>query len=152
MPARAGSFRRIVHASDFSRASGKAFTTAVAIAGASRAPLAVVHVMTPMVPVAGEGYVLPETYEQIERSARKAAEKQLDRLVAKARKAGVRAQGILRTGVPHDQIVRVARSRRADLLVIGTHGRTGLARLFLGSVASRVLATATCPVLTVRGR
>jgi universal stress protein A len=152
MPARAGSFRRIVHASDFSRASGKAFTTAVAIAGASRVPLAVVHVMTPMVPVAGEGYVLPETYEQIERSARKAAEKQLDRLVAKARKAGVRAQGILRTGVPHDQIVRVARSRRADLLVIGTHGRTGLARLFLGSVASRVLATATCPVLTVRGR
>lgn len=152
MRARAGLFRRIVHASDFSRASGKAFTTAVEMARANRAPLTVVHVMTPMVPVAGEGYVLPETYEQIERSARKAAEKQLDRLVAKAREAGVRVEALLRTGVPHDQIVRVARARRADLLVIGTHGRTGLARLFLGSVASRVLAAATCPVLTVRGR
>jgi len=152
MPARAGSFRRIVHASDFSRASGKAFTTAVEMARTNRAPLTVVHVMTPMVPVAGEGYVLPETYEQIERSARKAAEKQLDRLVAKAREAGVRVEGLLRTGVAHDQIVRVARARGAGLLVIGTHGRTGLARLFLGSVASRVLALATCPVLTVRGR
>ena len=152
MRARAGLFRRIVYASDFSRASGKAFTTAVEMARANRAPLTVVHVMTPMVPVAGEGYVLPETYEQIERSARKAAEKQLDRLVAKAREAGVRVEGLLRTGVPHDQIVRVARARGAGLLVIGTHGRTGLARLFLGSVASRVLALATCPVLTVRGR
>ena len=82
MRARAGLFRRIVYASDFSRASGKAFTTAVEMARTNRAPLTVVHVMTPMVPVAGEGYVLPETYEQIERSARKAAEKQLDRLVA----------------------------------------------------------------------
>jgi nucleotide-binding universal stress UspA family protein len=48
--------------------------------------------------------------------------------------------------------VRAARSKRADVLVLGTHGRTGLPRFFLGSVAARVLATAPCPVLTVRGR
>jgi nucleotide-binding universal stress UspA family protein len=48
--------------------------------------------------------------------------------------------------------VVAARRNRADLIVIGTHGRTGLARLMLGSVASRVVATAACPVLTVRGR
>jgi hypothetical protein len=45
-----------------------------------------------------------------------------------------------------------ARSQRADLIVIGTHGRTGLSRLVLGSVASRVISQAWCAVLTVRGR
>ena len=47
---------------------------------------------------------------------------------------------------------RAARTKRADLVVLGTHGRTGLARFFLGSVASRVVASATVPVLTVRGK
>jgi nucleotide-binding universal stress UspA family protein len=145
-------FRHILHPTDFSRASAKAFATAVELARANRAALTVVHVLTPVVPVAGEGYVLPETYEQIEAAARAAAQKQLDRLVAKAKPAGVRATGLLLTGTPHDQIVRAARSRRADLVVIGTHGRTGLARFFLGSVAARVTALAPCPVLTVRGR
>ena len=152
MPSKTALFRHVVHATDFSRASGKAFATAVAVARAGRGALTIVHVLTPVVPVAGEGYVLPETYDQIEASARAAAKKQLDRLVARARDAGVRVEGLLRTGVPHDAIVRTTRARRGDLLVIGTHGRTGLARLFLGSVASRVLALAPFPVLTVRGR
>jgi universal stress protein A len=55
-------------------------------------------------------------------------------------------------GSPYEVIVRAARSKRVDVLVVGTHGRTGLPRFFLGSVAARVLATAPCPVLTVRGR
>ncbi len=145
-------FRHVLHATDFSRASGKAFRTAVALARADRAALTIAHVLTPVVPIAGEGYILPETYEQIEKSSRAAARRQLDRLVARAREAGVRATGLLLTGVPHEQIVRALRSRRADLAVIGTHGRTGLARVFLGSVAARVVALAPCPVLTVRGR
>ena len=52
----------------------------------------------------------------------------------------------------HEQIARAAKSKKADLIVIGTHGRTGLAKFFLGSVASRVVAAAPCPVLTVRGK
>jgi nucleotide-binding universal stress UspA family protein len=55
-------------------------------------------------------------------------------------------------GIPHERIVRAARSTRADLVVIGTHGRSGFAKVMLGSVASRVVASATCPVLTVRGK
>ena len=61
-------------------------------------------------------------------------------------------KGLLVEGVPHEQIVRLARSKRADVVVMGTHGRSGLAKLFLGSVAGRVVAAAPCPVLTVRGR
>ena len=81
------------------------------------------------------------------------ADERISRLAARARKQGAsRVRTLLLDGVPHERIASAARSRRADLVVIGTHGRTGLAKLFLGSVASRVVSSATCPVLTVRGR
>jgi nucleotide-binding universal stress UspA family protein len=143
-----------MHGSDFSRASARALRVAIALVRANPARLTIAHVLTPVVPVgpvAGEGYIPPASYAQIEASARAAAVKQLDRLIAKARAAGVRATGLLLSGTPHDQLARALKSRRADLAVIGTHGRTGIARFFLGSVASRLVAVAPCPVLTVRG-
>jgi nucleotide-binding universal stress UspA family protein len=96
--------------------------------------------------------VTPTVYEQMNSSARAWAQKQLDRLLAKARAARVRARGMLLDGVTHEQIVRAAKRQRAGVIVMGTHGRTGVARFFLGSVAARVTATAPCPVLTVRSR
>jgi nucleotide-binding universal stress UspA family protein len=101
---------------------------------------------------AGEAYVSPSAYEQMAESARAWAQKQLDRLLARAKAARVRARGLLLEGIAHEQIVRTARRQRVGLIVMGTHGRTGVARFFLGSVAARVAATAPCPVLTVRGR
>ncbi len=144
--------RRVLHPSDFSRASGAAFTKAVEMAKTNRAELLVVHVLTPVIPMVGDGYVSPKVYEEIEATARSQAQAQLDRLVARAKKAGVRVRSLLMQGVPHEQITRAARSKRADLVVIGTHGRTGLAKFFLGSVAARVVSIAPCPVLTVRGK
>ena len=144
--------RRILHPSDFSRASGAAFKKAVELAKADRAELMITHVLSPVAPIAGEGYVSPKTYEEIAASSRAWAQKQLDKLLARAKQAGVRAKGHVLEGVAHDQIARLARSRRADLIVMGTHGRSGLAKLFLGSVAGRVIASAPCPVLTVRGK
>jgi nucleotide-binding universal stress UspA family protein len=143
--------RRILHASDFSPASRPAFARAVDMAKRVGAELLVVHVLAPVVPLIGEGYVSPQTYNDIARSARLAGQKGLDALVTRARKAGVRAKSLLVDGAPHVEIVRAARSKRADMIIMGTHGRGGLARLFLGSVAGRVVATAPCPVLTVRG-
>ena len=64
----------------------------------------------------------------------------------------MRARGVLYEGVAADAIARAARAKRAKLIVMGTHGRTGLRRLFMGSVAERVVGTAPCPVLTVRGK
>ena len=144
--------RRVMMASDFSPASRAAFARAVELARANRATLLLMHAVTLPPPTLGGEYIPPQTWERIETSARAAAQKQLAALVAKARRAGVRAVGLTMTGSPYEVIVRAARARRADVLVLGTHGRTGLPRLFLGSVASRVLATAPCPVLTVRGR
>jgi nucleotide-binding universal stress UspA family protein len=145
--------RRILHPSDFSKASGAAFTKAVELAKANRADLVVLHVLAPSVPLmAGEGYVSPAVYEDLDKSARAYASNELASLVAKAKKAGVRATAVLRDGIAHEQIVRASRSPQADMIVIGTHGRTGLAKLFLGSVAGRVVSAAKCPVMTVRGK
>jgi nucleotide-binding universal stress UspA family protein len=144
--------RRILHPTDFSSASGAAFKRAVAMAKADKAQLILLHVLAPPVPIAGEGYIPPNVYEDLEASARKYAEKKLAALQAKARQAGVRVTTLLLEGVVHEQIVRAAKSKKADLIVIGTHGRTGLAKFFLGSVASRVVTAAPCPVMTVRGR
>ena len=142
--------RRILHATDFSPASRHAFAKALDLAKESRAGLLIVHVRSTVVPMV-EGYTAVEVYADIQRANRAYATKQLDRLVAQARQARVRTESLLLEGIAADQIARAARRRRADMVVIGTHGRTGLAKLFLGSVASRVVATAGCPVLTVRG-
>jgi len=108
--------------------------------------------VSPVVPMAGDGYVSPKMYEEIAASNRAWAQKELDKLVAKAKTSGVRAKAAVLEGAAYDQIVRFARSKRADLIVMGTHGRSGIAKLFLGSVAGRVVAGASCPVLTVRGK
>lgn len=144
--------RRVLHPTDFSKASNAAFARSLAEARSSRAELVLLHVLTPVIVGVGEGYVTPSVYDQMNTSARAWARKQLDRLVARARTAKVRARGLLLEGVPHEQIVRAAKRQRTDMMVLGTHGRTGIARFFLGSVAARVTAMAPCPVLTVRGR
>jgi nucleotide-binding universal stress UspA family protein len=144
--------RRILHPTDYSGASRAAFRKAIETAKTSRAELLIAHVMSPVVPVPGEGYVSPRMYDELATSSRAWAQKKLDALVAQAKKARVRTKGLLLEGAPHEEIVRFARARRVELIVLGTHGRTGLAKLFLGSVAERVVAAALCPVLTVRGK
>ena len=143
--------RRIVCASDFSSASRKAVATAITMAKTNRAALILVHVVSPIVRLAPDQYVPSTTWEEIEIGTRAWAEEQIDKLAARAMKAGIRAAALLVEGEAAEEIVRVARSKRADLLVLGTNGRTGLSKFFLGSVAERVVATAPCPVVTVRG-
>jgi nucleotide-binding universal stress UspA family protein len=144
--------RRILHPSDFSSASRAAFRRALELARSSRAQLIIVHVIEPTMPMVGEGYISPQTYAGLEASARAYARRGLDRLMKQARKAGVRVTSRVLEGSPHERIVRAARGLRSDLIVMGTHGRAGLARLILGSVAGRVVAMAHCPVMTVRGK
>jgi nucleotide-binding universal stress UspA family protein len=147
-------FHRILHATDFSSASRPALAQAIALARQNRASLWVAHALSPLVlpDSGGLGFVPPGTYEALDRSARQHARKQLTALVGRARKAGVRATPLLLDGAPHEQLLRAARRQHADLIVIGTHGRTGLSKVLLGSVAERVVRLAPCPVLTVRGR
>jgi nucleotide-binding universal stress UspA family protein len=144
--------RRILFASDFSKASANAFVKAVALAKATHADMTILHVLVPFRPIVPEQYIRGAMLDQLNADARRWGERQLDRLTAKAKNAGVRASSLTMTGDPAEHIVRAARSKRADLIVLGTHGRTGLNRLFVGSVAQRVIASASCPVVTVRGK
>jgi nucleotide-binding universal stress UspA family protein len=143
---------RILYASDFSNASRRAFGTALTMARSARATLTVCHVMLPIVPVVPEHYLDATTFDRLEDEARRYSTRQLARLAARARKTGVRVATLVVQGDPAEQIVRATRTTRADLLVMGTHGRRGFSKFLLGSVAGRVVATARCPVVTVRER
>jgi nucleotide-binding universal stress UspA family protein len=144
--------RRILFATDFSRASLAAWKESVAMGRTERCQLIVAHALRMQVPFTPEGYVLPQTSNELEAAVRKDATRQLKSLLGRTRKAGVRAQGLLLRGRPEDAIPRAAKKHGIDLVVVGTHGRTGLPRLVLGSVASRIIAAAGCPVLAVPSR
>jgi nucleotide-binding universal stress UspA family protein len=144
--------RHVLLGTDFSKASADAFATAVTLSKANKAKLTILHAMAPFSPIMPEQYIGTQTWEEIVLQGREWAERELTTLAKKAKRAGVRAVHLVADGQPARQIVRMARSRSADLIVVGTHGRTGFTRLVLGSVAARVVATAHCPVVTVRGR
>jgi nucleotide-binding universal stress UspA family protein len=144
--------RKILYPSDFSPESRRAFTTAVAMATSNGAALTILHVIVPIVPLLPEQAFDSATWQRVDTLVRRRGHEQLTRLAARARKAGVRASTLLMEGDPAQHIVRALRSTKADLVVMGTHGRKGFSKFFLGSVAERVIATASCPVVTVRGR
>ena len=135
--------RTILHPTDFSERSQDAFGLACALARDYGARLIVLHVADVPTVAYGEGIVPPNPEE-----SRAAAQEQLDRL--RVPRADVRAERRLEQGDPVTEILRVAREAGADLIVLGTHGRTGLGRLLMGSVAEQVVRRAACPVLTVR--
>src|SRR5262245_17069773 len=116
--------RVVMHPTDFSPASRGAFRRAVREAKAAGGELLLVHVVSTVTPFVGDHYMSPQTYVELQRSMRVGAQKQLDRLVARAKAAGARARGLLVEGAPADTIVRTARARRAAVIVMGTHGRT----------------------------
>jgi nucleotide-binding universal stress UspA family protein len=145
--------RRILHATDYSKASERALQEAVDFAKQNNAEMLVVHVIQPVVPyVAGEDIGAAELYVKLEESTKQEAQRSMNKLMQRLERLGVKAKSLLLRGSPADQIVKAAKNRKADMVVIGTHGRTGLSKLFMGSVASRVISTAPSPVLTVRGR
>jgi nucleotide-binding universal stress UspA family protein len=136
-------FQTILHPTDFSEPAGAAFRLACSLAREHGARLVVAHVLAPVISIPElEGMLLaPEEYR--------------DDLAARLRQVkpedpAVCVEHRLLEGDPARETVRLALELKCDLIVLGTHGRTGLARLVLGSVAEHVLRLAPCPVLTVR--
>ena len=141
-------FHRILIATDFSPASEPAVLQGLALARETRSDVWIAHAYTP--PGAAESeFVAPGEYARWEGNIRREIEKKLEPILANAKKLGVTARPLVVSGNPGEVIPEAAKEYGADLLVMGTHGRTGVSRMLLGSVASRVISTAPCPVLTV---
>ena len=138
--------RHVLCATDLNGNSRRAFDAATTVAKATDATLVILHVSR-----APDARLDAPTTERLRKRARARDLKRLQKLSAQARRRGVTAAVLLRDGEPGDQIVRAGRAARVDLIVMGTHGRRGLKRLYLGSVARHVAASAPCPVMTVRG-
>ena len=142
-------FQRILMATDFSEASLPAWKRALSLARENAAALFVVHAYEPPNAVQA-GMVAPGVYEEWDRNLREKANEKLDLLVAEARQLGIETHRGAEAGHAEEAIVKLARDLDVDLIVMGTHGRKGTSRMFLGSVAARVMATAPCAVLTLR--
>jgi universal stress protein A len=145
--------KRILVPVDFSDPSMRALDYAIGFSRRINSQLTVLHVVEPVYyPIAsdtyGVGLDLGNVYAEIERAARI----QLSRLAAKLAARRVAARSLLSFGTAPQSIVETANKLKADLIVMSTHGRTGLSHVLMGSVAERVVRTAPCPVMTVPGR
>jgi nucleotide-binding universal stress UspA family protein len=141
---------RILYATDLSPASGPAWDEARRLGRLFGAEVLVLHVVAPPPVFPVEGYIPPQVYEDLLKSARRDAQERFDALLGSVAGSGLDVRIRLEEGPPARRILEVATQEAVDLLVVGTHGRTGLERLVLGSVADRMVRQATCPVFTVR--
>jgi len=143
-------FRKILVPVDFSDHSDKAMAMALDLARRYEAELILLHAVHLPIPVGHfPGGDVTVEYGQLVEYAESAARSQLQARVDQVA-LGDRARTSLRTGDPVQVILDEAERRGADLIVMGTHGRSGLSRLFMGSVAERVVRASPCPVLTAR--
>jgi nucleotide-binding universal stress UspA family protein len=88
--------------------------------------------------------------KEVEKELREKGKRYLNYVVGLAEKEGLKAETILAKGEPHDQIVNCAKTKGADMIVMGTYGRRGTRRILIGSVTERVIEYTPCPVLVVR--
>ena len=143
--------RTILLPTDFSECADCALPYATDLARAWRARLLCLHVVEPLMPAVGyapvaEPLPAPDVSGQLEA----AAVAELPKLAAREECAGLDVEEVLAHGDAAAEIVRVARERGADLIVISSHGRTGLGRMLFGSTAESVVRHAHCPVLVVK--
>jgi len=134
--------KRVLVPTDFSETSDAALKYGIGLARAFGAQLYLLHVPGE----AGVNFEADFPMVQFEAAVRE----RVDMLVSPRDLITLRPEYALRIGVPADQIVHYADDRDIDLIVMGTHGRSGVAHMVMGSVAETVVRTAPCPVLTIR--
>lgn len=148
-------YRNILVSLDFSEPSKAALRHAIQLARAGKGSLTLLHVgVSPQVvwtDMSHHGIALPESLVELHRQMGKEQEHLLNRLAKDEIPEDVPWRAVLREGFPSEEILGQLRVGEHDLLVMGTHGRTGLSRVLLGSVAERVLREAPVPVLVVHG-
>jgi nucleotide-binding universal stress UspA family protein len=143
--------RRILLPTDFSGCANYALPYAAAIARATGATIICVHVVEPIAPAVGyAGLAEPMPIADLSEQLEDSAERELPQLAGCEEFSGLNVEEVIVHGDAAAEIVRVAGEREVDLIVVSSHGRTGLGRIIFGSTAEAVVRHASCPVLVVK--
>jgi nucleotide-binding universal stress UspA family protein len=145
-------FKNIVIATDGSKYSVAAASEAIGIAKRNRSKLTVIADVPAELAAPTDIELAVEQRELIADKEMQVAEKNAKAVKEAAQKEGVDVQAFVMSGKPADAIIEIARDKVADLIVLGSHGRTGIERLLMGGVTERVIVLASCPVLVVKSR
>jgi nucleotide-binding universal stress UspA family protein len=149
--------KKVLVATDFSATAEAALEEAALLAGLARAEVVLLNVLPtpdPGIPTGIDLGLLPSwsAIQQMLKERQKAVQGSLESERARLEKDGLKVQIEIREGTPGAEIARAARELGADLVVMGTHGRSGFSHFFLGSTSDTVVRAAHCPVLLVRHR
>jgi nucleotide-binding universal stress UspA family protein len=143
--------RSILLPTDFSDCATYALSFATSLARRFDASVICVHVVEPMVPAVGyTGLTEPLPMVDINEQLEDSAKRELPKIANCEECVGLAIEEVVVHGDAASEIVRVAKERNVDLIVISSHGRTGLGRMLFGSTAESVVRHATCPVLVVK--
>lgn len=142
--------KKILYPTDFSESSLEALKYAVSFARDYKAKLVLMHVVNEK--IFSEGLNLPRVSapDALGQELAAEAERQLKVLIPAAERAGLDWEIAILSGMPFLEIIRYARANDVDLIVIGTHGRSGVEHIIFGSTAEKVVRKSPCPVLSVR--
>jgi universal stress protein A len=142
-------FDKILIAMDFSENSNFAFEYALTLARQFNAELTIMHVINE--PVDLRGFYVPHiSFEQLEKEIEAGAVTMMEKFCLERLADFPGYQTAIVTGIPYEEIIRKSQEIGASLIVLGTHGRTGLDHIIFGSTAERVVRGSICPVLTIR--
>lgn len=142
--------KKILFPTDFSEAANKAFEYAVFLASSHHSELVLLHVVDDL--HGFENYeILTYTPQEISEQMEKSAYEKMGRLAGRI-KAPSEVRKEVRHGKSSSLIIETAGDEKADIIVMGSHGRSGFSHMFIGSVAEKVVRHAPCPVLVVRDR
>jgi nucleotide-binding universal stress UspA family protein len=142
--------RTVLVGTDFSVCAARAFSFGVSLAASQGAKVHIVHVLVEPVQAFDVAGALPYLDVSTQKEWEEATKKRLQAAVDSAEKRGVKATSEFLWGRPSDALVEAAVRAKASLVVLGTHGRSALEKLLIGSTAERVLRLCPVPVLTVR--
>lgn len=141
-------YRKILFATDLSLSSMPGFREAITLARESMAELLIAYAYQPPNLIQAQS-ISSAVYDEWNQNLRIGIETKLEPLLEEAKTAGVKARKLLIEGSPDEAIAEAAVQNQVDLIIMGSHGRTGLSRLIQGSVSAHVIANAKCPVMTV---